>query len=343
MTIPVSHFQRRQLGPADRRHGPARQPVRHEDPQQRARERDQRPDQGGPQARFPPDPETVVPRVGARPDGFRAGVGDPPPPPLPEQNVPGRRCFDLWNRTGPIDLPALGDRDHIAHQRVGRRQHAFRCDRDQAPCCEAKLAATIPLEIAEPDAFAGAHPERLPSDDADLIRLARRNDRLGRRRAVELPEPHRAIGPARDDPVALRRERDAQDITLMALEGRGRGRAVEPPEPHRAIRPARDDPVALRRECDAIDRTLMALEGRGRGRAVELPEPHRAILPARDDPVALRRECDARDITLMALEGRGRGRAVELPEPHRAIGPARDDPVALRRERDARDPNPHGP
>ena len=179
-------------------------------------------------------------------------------------------------------------------------------------------------------------PERLRGIECDVC-----DDRQtlgpGGRHPVELPEPHRAILPARDDPVALRRERDAPDPTLMALEGRGRGRPVELPEPHRAIVPARDDPVALRRERDAPDPTLIALEGRGRGRAVELPEPRRAIAPARDDPVALRRDRDAPDPTLMALEGRGRGRAVEPPEPHRAILPARDDPVALRRERDAAD------
>jgi type IV secretion system protein VirD4 len=119
-----------------------------------------------------------------------------------------------------------------------------------------------------------------------------------------MPKPHRAILPALDDPVALGREGDAPDLTVVALERRSHEAAVELPQPYRAIPSARNDPVALGREGDASNPALVASEGLGCGAAVEMPKPHRAVLPARDDPVALGREGDAPELAVMTLERR---------------------------------------
>ena len=80
---------------------------------------------------------------------------------------------------------------------------------------------------------------------------------LSREAAIQLPHSHRAIGPARGDPVALGRERDAKDRSIMAFERLTRGAAIQLPYTHCAIGPARDHPIALWREGYAKDRSVM--------------------------------------------------------------------------------------
>src|SRR3954447_15083622 len=71
--------------------------------------------------------------------------------------------------------------------------------------------------------------EIIEADSSILVPLERRG-----RRAVERPQPDRAVSTHRDDARAVRREYCTPNPTLVPLEWRGGLLALERPQPNRA-------------------------------------------------------------------------------------------------------------
>ncbi len=162
-------------------------------------------------------------------------------------------------------------------------------------------------------------------------------DRLA---GVGVPQPHRLVGTAGDDPVAVGAERHAgHRVGVAGQRLADRLAGVGVPHPHRLVGAAGDDAVAVGAERHAVHRVGVAGERlRRRVGRCRRPTPAPSCRRCRRRcgcPSGLNATLDHRSV--WPVSGGPIGLAgVGVPHPHRLVGTAGDDPVPVGAERHTR-------
>src|SRR5262249_54630630 len=107
-----------------------------------------------------------------------------------------------------------------------------------------------------------------------------------------VPNLHGRIPASRDQPPAVRAERQADDETCVTAEGVDQLASVAVPDFHGAILPARGDPpaIVLGAERQVVDLPLVSWEGFEFFAGIHVPDLDRVLSPSRRQPTTVRAE-----------------------------------------------------
>ena len=156
-----------------------------------------------------------------------------------------------------------------------------------------------------------------------------------RNTCVGIPELHAAVLGAREHPVAVRRERNAEDKVLVALEradtlaaGRVPGHKawwrVQLPHLDGLVERATHEPVARRSKGNAVHAVLvafLALEANDELAALDVPDAHALVERTGSHVEVIRGDGDGGN-AILDLEVRNLAVGLEVPEADTAVARA---------------------
>ena len=165
---------------------------------------------------------------------------------------------------------------------------------------------------------------------------------------VLIPKLHSTILRARDDPLAVMRDRDREHIILVAREVQhalaeplaGFARVVdgrvELPVLERLVERARHQALAVGRKCDRVDRVAVPAEAVDERARRNVPDAHDGVERACGDEARIGRDGYARharvDVGIVVDREHLRVARVHVPYPRRLVARARDDERAVVRK-----------